>query len=538
MPSTRTIINAKDVEAATKLAEAGGPPDGKVHEWLDQSNKGLTLRLRGKKVVWICKTNSVAKLIGVAFPRDDPWKMTAPTKAREVHAHVKAILKDDPTKIDSFLAAFHATKDVRQAIEAMKPKPTTWSLMQCVEQYIEDKTAENAEKPIKPKTVKDVRLTFNRPEFAAAAGTAASMLKRGEIEAVRNAVLKSAGPSSAKKVVAYTRAVLEHCNAHHSGLSGLETVPEPWWRMLSVPFTLQARTRRPTLEALAKSLVLAEHYLEKPLPGRQKGSAYGVYPGTLAGLWWIVLCCQRAEAAMSLLPEHVVPDPENPGWMLAAWDETLMKGGKVHVLPVPAAAWDLVDRIRQSNKKFDGSGFAFPSSRKPGVHVTQSGAYSILYKLAGRDGVSKKSGESRDLLAECGIDWWSMHDVRRSLTKAMDDAGIPGGSSVVLAHEVKDERNLDDGSENIAQRQARITRIAYGAAQNLALKRRAMEIWTSAVIGEYEQLSSQILSDSDKCLYFHVPQKNSDSRRKEIAIQLGKLAQPLKQPHALGATKI
>ena len=74
MPSTRTIINAKDVEAATKLAEAGGPPDGKVHEWLDQSNKGLTLRLRGKKVVWICKTNSVAKLIGVAFPRDDPWK--------------------------------------------------------------------------------------------------------------------------------------------------------------------------------------------------------------------------------------------------------------------------------------------------------------------------------------------------------------------------------------------------------------------------------------------------------------------------------
>ena len=105
-----------------------------------------------------------------------------------------------------------------------------------------------------------------------------------------------------------------------------------------------------------------------------------------------------------------------------------MKGGKVHVLPVSSlAVWDLGrpdQAVEQEIRRLRVSCFRF-SSRKPGVHVTQSGAYSILYKLAGRDGVSKKVRISRDLLAETAIDWWSMLHVRRSLTKAMDDAGIP-----------------------------------------------------------------------------------------------------------------
>lgn len=95
--------------------------------------------------------------------------------------------------------------------------------------------------------------------------------------------------------------------------------------------------------------------------------------------------------------------------------------------------------------------------RHPNKHTTVSRIYRILCHLAGRDDVEgkpkepkrsrlRKDGaerkrsectERRDLLEEAGIAWWSGHDVRRRLQSTPDLAGIPGGSSVVLAYEMK-----------------------------------------------------------------------------------------------------
>lgn len=59
--------------------------------------------------------------------------------------------------------------------------------------------------------------------------------------------------------------------------------------------------------------------------------------------------------------------------------------------------------------------------------------------------VDKKRETAVDLLAVNGIKWWTPHDLRRTITKVLDDAGIPGGASAILAHEIKQTDKLDGG---------------------------------------------------------------------------------------------
>ncbi len=97
------------------------------------------------------------------------------------------------------------------------------------------------------------------------------------------------------------------------------------------------------------------------------------------------------------------------------------------------------------------------------------------------------------LLAEAGIDWWSPQDLRRAITKALDEAGIPGGASVILAHEVKEKEkeamavSATEGqrADFLSQRRTKVTQLAYGGAQHLAFKREAIKVWCDAVLNEY-----------------------------------------------------
>jgi hypothetical protein len=246
--------------------------------------------------------------------------------------------------------------------------------------------------------------------------------------------------------------------------------------------------------------------------------APGVKAGTLAGLWWLALTSQRATAGLSLLAHDVVPDENEKGWMLAAWAEDAMKAGQAFVLPVPERAWKHVDRFREKGRHSGSQEWAFPSERDKDKCVTTSGVYRILYRLAGKDALVqptkqqkaprlKKDGTPRrqpertervDLLKETGIDWWSMHDVRRTLTGYLGEQGIPGGATVVLAHEIDEKERLAalasdrEREEWLRQRTARITRMAYGGAQYLKLKKEAIRLWTDAVLDEYDRQKAML----------------------------------------------
>lgn len=537
MPTEKLTIEEHHVRNAAHKAETEGFPKG-ITIYSDQKATGLRLQMEGRTASWVVRLRNSSMTIGYAYPVYD-MHITALAKVRELATAVRAMLYDDEKnkdRIKAYLAIYYAKgeahRDVRKASAALverenaartaeeerKAAPTTWTLRECVKRTIEEKNSPDAKDFIGKNTVKDYNGTFNRPEFQSIMDVPVVILVKGDIERIRNLVKDNVGPRPATKVVTYFRAVMTYCLQNHSGESGLKG--DPWWLMLNAPYKAKVRDRRPEVEAVVKTLILAEEYLDKPLPGRAQG-VDGVGHAVLSGLWWLVLTCQRANAGMSLLSHDVVEDKE-PGWMLASWSEDVMKAGVTHALPIPSTAWAMVDKYRQKGKFASAThDWAFPSERKKGkVHVTASGVYRVLYRLAGRDELIQKKKpkpevageqkkpktiprrtERRDLLAEVGIDWWSLHDLRRAITKALNDAGIPGGASAILAHEINEkevmavtatERQREDF---LRRRQAKVTALAYGGAQHLGLKKEAMTIWCDLILDEYARQKGLALSE-------------------------------------------
>ena len=536
MATEKLIIEEHHVRQAAYQAEKEGFPKG-ITIFSDQKLTGLRLQMEGRTASWVVRFRNSSMTIGYAYPVND-MRITALAKVRELATAVRAMLYDDEKnkdRIKAYLAIYYAKgkahRDVRKASVELAEREeaaqkaeedrtairTAWTLRECIEVTIAEKSLKDAKDHIGDKTIKDYRGTFGRADFAPLMDMHVTEITKGAVEQVRNAVRMNVGPRPATKVITYFRAVMTYCLQNHadSGLAG-----DPWWLMLNAPYKPAVRKRRPEIEAIVKTLLLAEEYLDKPLPGRVVGDeSAGVGYATLAGLWWVVLTVQRSGACMQLLSHDVVEDRE-PGWMLACWAEDVMKAGIAHALPIRADAWAIVDRLRQKARYAAGEhDWAFPSETKKGkVHVSASGVYRILYRLAGRDKPTPQKAhipkepvegqkqrkkreevprpvrprtEKRDLLEEHGITWWSLHDVRKSMTAAMDEAGIPGGASAVLAHEIKETEAMsvsltDRQREDFRRRrQAKVTIMAYGGSQQLGLKKEAMNVWTDLILDEY-----------------------------------------------------
>lgn len=526
-------ISQSDVSAAIKMTKTG-TPDGKIYVRTDGATRGLMLRVQGKKAAWVVKYKNDSVTIAYAHPESEPRYMSALSKVQELARVVRTMLENgDKDQVAAYLNSYYVERaadtsrnkpgTAKQALVSMKAAVAAdaWTFNDCVEETIKMRTAADAKKKIKlsPSGEKDMRTTFRRLSFKGALSKPVLHLTLADIQSVRDAVYQTSGPSPANKVISYTRSVLNFCRKHHAK-SGLHTV-DRWWEMLDAPYEVEAREREPSIKEVVQTMILAEEYLSKPLPGRAFATN-GVRPGSLAALWWIVLTCQRVDAGLSLLPYNVVEDEERPGsgWLLAGWDAENMKGRKSFVLPVPKRAWAFVDSFRKLSKSAGPSEWAFPSEVKPDVHTSPSGTYRIIYRLAGRDKlVQEKSNKKRDrsvekpgrkwtapertprrdLLKEAGIDWWSHHDLRRTLSTFMSAKRMPGGASAILAHEVKDDTRLRVSQSDQQrldfqkERAAKITQTAYGAeSQFIELKSLAMEAWTTAVLDEYEQQKATI----------------------------------------------
>ncbi len=521
------FIEAVHVSRAQTRAEkvAKGNAEPELVQWTDKSQKGLTLRLRGHKLTWVLKTQSTSYVIGVAYPKDDAAELTAPAKARDLAGKVKTLVAEgaDKERVNAYLAAFYVHKDHGKAMASLLSKAKTWTLAECVNAFVAGRTGENAADPIKPSYEKEIRVTFARPEFDDIRDKPVVSLKKGDFERIRDNVDKRYGTSPGIKVVSHSRAVLGYCATFYDGDSGLGEI-DPWWVMFKSPKKLKAKERTPTIEEIAKTIVLAEHYLDRPMPGRKIETA-GASASTVAGLWWLCFTCQRSGAGLSLHAYDVADDPQREGWKLAMWQKDVMKAGSNFVLPIPPAAWAMVSRYvdlvkARHPKRTNWQEWAFPSEDDPEKHVTNFGVSQLLGRLAGKKkaersekpkdkakptseggrGPYKKAERTEyvDLFKEYGIEWWTPHDLRRSITAFLDEKGIPGGATVVLAHEIDSKETLKATESEklredfLRQRQARITRLAYGASQHLWLKAEALEPWTEALLAEYEKQKAEM----------------------------------------------
>lgn len=334
MATERIVIGERQVDRAIRMTEEG-TPDGKPFIFSDDRVTGLQLRVQGKKATWVLRYFGWTKTIATLQPQDKR-QIKAATEARKLATACKEVLDDDPALFENFLIKRFGTagSDKAAKLEA-KPKVATWNLQQCCDFVIEERSEPTAEESIGEGSAKDWRRTLRRPEMAEVINVPVASLTRGKFDTIKRAVEKSSGVSPSKKLISHVRSILSYCCQHASDESGLSD-KDQWWEMLKSGKKIKARTRKPTVTAVAKTLILAEEYLDKPLPGRIDYK-HGVRENVFAALWWLALTAQRTYAALHLRKVDFFPDPKRPdsGWYLASWSEDMMKAGKAHVLPIP-----------------------------------------------------------------------------------------------------------------------------------------------------------------------------------------------------------
>lgn len=496
MATVRCLIAEKHIKEAAAMAAAGNLENGESHIYSDERTQGLRLIVQKNTASWAVKYKNKTIIIGWVYPEGRRPLKTA-TAAREMVPLIKGFLDEDPAQIEPFLVAKYAGRDNKAAIAEMRPVVTTWTLQQCADAMIEARTKATAQLPLRKASVEEINRTLRRPEMKDLVDTAAVLLKRGEVEKVRDKIEASSGISAAKKCVSNIRSILNYCCEYKSGESGLDH-RDMWWELLKTDSKIVARTRTPTIPEIVKTLQLSAHYLDHPLPGRVDGK-HGVRDNVYAGFWWLVLTAQRTSAGLALRKVDFYPDPRDPDYYLAAWDEGITKNKKTHVLPIPRRAVEHMLPLMEAAADH-GSKWAFPSERGTGendIHINRTAVRQFIVRLEGNDPLMRGKEEVRNLLAEIGVAHWSPHDLRRSITAVMDDNGIPGGASAVLAHEIKLSEHLGEDALNEAQqeewaanRMAKITKLAYGGGRFLKLKKSAMTIWTDAVLDAWEAVQA------------------------------------------------
>ncbi|WP_165418104.1 site-specific integrase [Rhizobium ruizarguesonis] len=176
-------------------------------------------------------------------------------------------------------------------------------------------------------------------------------------------------------------------------------------------------------------------------------------------------------------------------------------------------------KVAIDRSKVKESDWAFPSEDGPEKHVGRSATLGVVKRLAARDHFAKSiSDEERtDLFAINGFDYWSPHDLRRTLTEVMDDAGMPGGASALLAHtlDAGSERSMTDAqfADWMKNKIAEITRDSYGDIQHLGLKCDAMLVWTNSVLDAWETARSNgVYIDKHKTSKARAPIERSPLR--------------------------
>lgn len=300
---------------------------------------------------------------------------------------------------------------------------------------------------------------------------------------MRDRVARKHTLSAAADSVEAVKAALDWAWRHHAPRAGLTRVEFPWWReRLTVEYASGTREHTPTIEELARTLVLAERF--KALGGTRKETG----PGMLAALWAVVLTGQRATALTGTLRATVRDWPERPGWKIWTWTAAEMKGAghanglkkraRPHALPMPPEALAALDRIGAPR----GGVYLFPS-RVPGKRTTAVGMTQFLDRMKGKTKAARKGGVTLrpedDLLNAHGIRHWTPHDVRRTLPTFLDMERLGGAGSAILAHARSKAKGDADEERELAQA---ITLRHYIHSQRLDLKAEGMAIWITAIL--------------------------------------------------------
>jgi integrase len=151
-------------------------------------------------------------------------------------------------------------------------------------------------------------------------------------------------------------------------------------------------------------------------------------------------------------------------------------GGRPHSLPLPPDALEILPGFHAES---GGKSAWMFTGRDPKKHITQSALNLLLYWLQGRvydhtvkrkparkgkPGPKPKPKKDRPNLFEIyGIEPWTLHDVRRTLTTFLDDRRLGGAATAILGHKTDHDR-VDE-----RERMASVTEQHYNRSQRITV---------------------------------------------------------------------
>jgi integrase len=384
---------------------------------------------------------------------------------------------------------------------------SVWTWRQMTERFLEEKL---------PDLKKNYRVRYERylrlPEFKLINDRPVRELAAADLEIVRDRMFAVHATSTVHRAVRQGREMLTWAWEFHPAKSGLDKTQVEWWKWWSVKYKWKVRHHRPTIEELARTMVIADMYRNL------SDNEHETYPGTVGALWAAVLTAQRTGSLLLLRPDRIfAPDKKANfltgkkakvgGWKIANWSAEEMKGGKdgsrPHALPLPPDALRVLDRYYQES---GGKSAWMFSARNPNDRVTQSALNLLMYRLQGqvfdhrknnkpdRPGkpgpkAAKQAKKRANLFEYYGIRPWTLHDVRRTLGSFLDDKRLGGAASAILSHRLPREEMPE------RERMAPVTEIHYNSSQRLGLKADGMAVCTENLIRVDDVMESPMLAE-------------------------------------------
>lgn len=496
-------LTPADVWIAVKMSRT---PEAKAREieWRDTECAGLTLRITKTDAAWLIRRRDTTIKIGRCAEIPLPTARyiahrtrEAAKRGRDLKVFVGELVKlrshgfnghrsyDDSLEWE--LADQIADDNSELGRRRLKGEIySVWTWRQLTERFLEEKLPE-----LKANYRDRYAGYLKLPEFALINDRPVRELTARDLEVVRDRMLTTYRPSTVHRAVRQGREMLTWAWNYHAAKAGLDELQYAWWERWSVKYKWKVRHHTPEIEEIARTMVIADMFRNL------SDNEHETYPGTIGALWAAALTAQRTGSLLVLRPDRLFAPDRNaklPGWQIANWSADEMKGGRdggrPHALPLPPDALKVLHRY---HKDSGGKSPWMFSGRAPNERITQSALNLLMYRLQGRvfdhRGKNKPERPGKpgpkpaaapkvrvDLFKHYGIRPWTLHDIRRTIGKFLDDERLGGAASAILGHKLP----RDEMPER--ERMAPVTEIHYNSSQRIGLKAEGMALWTRALL--------------------------------------------------------
>jgi integrase len=510
---------------------------GLIREYRDTKSVGLTLRIMERQAVWYLRRRDMTLRLGLSF-EIELWKARyiadhtrlAAQKKRDLRTFVKAMVRmeaDPGSGKKSIWSAADADMIADEKSEYNKIRRAgfdgQWTWAHLTHHFLEYK---------KPRLKERYREKYARylelDAFKAIADKLVSELKPRDLEGVRDQILIDHAPSAAHRAVRQGKEMLSWAWKYSAAKAGLDECQYEWWLRWSFEYKTKKRRRSPTIEEIARTLLIAESHRNLA-----KGE-HETYPGTLGALWGVALTGQRTGSFLLMRRDRLFEAEKVGkslrGWKVVNWNADEMKGGRdggrSHSLPIPPNALSVLDRFHQ--EAGGDSPWMFPS-KDPRNPVTPSALNLLIYRLQGRvfdptvkrkpnrpgkpgPKPSRERKTRENLFEKYGIRHWSPHDVRRTMTTFLTDRRLGGAAAAILGHKMP--------HEDVSEREllAPVTELHYNLSQKIDLKAEGMKLWVDALLTACRREARTLKHSANKKESLKSPRRSRKSLSTEAVI--------------------